>query len=243
MTRKLIKRLCPLLCLLLLPALSGCGESLDSALLANRCARAVEAAGGLGFDAALTGEASYRGVPFTLDAVGSGAWTADPFGLHTQFVLYLSDLAHLEGELLLAPDGDGLCAFLGLRPEEETVWIRLPISLSLPSLTEAPGVLGLLTEGREEGDSPCLRLRIPGELIREGAEDLPITLWLDGETLLPSFLEADLTGAVQALLDQNGRPALRELSVRRLTLELAFTGPEEAQMQRAFTADGAVWTA
>lgn len=240
MTKKRIKWLCPLLCLLL-TALSGCGGILDFARVAGQSARAVEAAGGLSFDAVLSGKIMYRGVPLALDAVGVGEWSQSPAALRLQMDAGVSDVFFLAGELLLVPEGEELCAYLGLRPDEETVWIRLPLSAASPSALNPSDFLGFLTEGGEEDD--CLHLRIPGNLIAEGAEDLPLTLRLDKETLLPAWLKTDLTSAAQTLLARSDHTTLRELSVQNLTLELAFKEPGEDPMYQAFTADGKIWAA
>lgn len=239
MKKRIVRVLALLFCILLCFALAGCGSNVETMLLANRCVKALAEVESLCFDAAAVGTVSLAGERFRLQAAGEGDWMAAPFGLRMDTIAALGDFLTVEAPVLLVTEEEKLCVYVGLSLGDEPMWIRIPLGEeTIPVVQDFSGILRLLSgngelvvrdESLENGENVCLRVTVPGVLLSEGAEDLPVTVWLDRQSSLPVHLEADLSAAVRSALERSDDAARRGITVESLQLELAISAVNSAE--------------
>ena len=252
MKRRAVKVLSLLLCLLLCLTLAGCGSNLGTMLIVNRAAKALAAVQSLGFELSLKGTGELSGEPLQLRAGGTGDWVAEPFGIRLEGTCELGELLTLRAPLRLLGEEDGLCLYAGVTPGAEPLWIRAPLAQkTLQAELDPASLLGLLGESaklvtrdpaREDGETICLSAIVPGGLLREDMDgELPVTVWLDQKSYLPTRLEADLTALAGAALHGSEWPLLQSLTPESLTLELTVTAVNAAAPVEAPSADRVIY--
>ena len=247
-----VKAIALLLCLLLTLTLAGCGSNLGTMLIVSRAAKALETVQSLSFALTLEGDGALSGEPLRLHAAGEGDWVTEPLGLRLEGSLDLGELLTLRAPLRLLAEEDGLCLYAGVTPGKEPLWIRMPLEQkALSAELDPASLLGLLgesaelvsrEEAREDGETICLTARIPGSLLSARMEgELPVTVWLDQKSYLPTRLEADLTAPARAVLSDSEWPLLRSLSVESLRLELTVTAVNSAAPVEAPAPDRVIY--
>ena len=243
MKERIIRGIAVILCLVMCLGLTGCGASLGAMITVRNCLRVLSEAKDISFTFHADGEAEIAGETAAVSLNGDGVWYSSPSVLSLNVETGLGEIGSFSAPVIMTNEDGRLITYLGVNPAGEPLWIKTARKGSSSTLTEFDlmnvlalcGQSGTVSIEDDETDGNLLRISIglPGRLLAPEAEkapdDLPVTVWIDKKSSLPTKLTADLAPLVRQLLDSSDKRYKDLLTVKRMPVEIVITAVNGAE--------------
>ena len=231
-----------ILCLVMCLGLTGCG-SLGAMLTVRSCLRALSEAKDISFTFHADGEAEIAGEDADVSLDGDGVWYTSPFVLSLNAEAGLGKIGSVSMPVIMTNEDGRLITYFGVDPAGEPLWIKTARKGSSPELPEFDlmNILALYSQSGDisleddEANGSLLRVGITlsGRLLAPEAEqvpdDLPVTVWIDKKSSLPTRITADLAPLVQQRLDASEKSYTDLLTMKSLPVEIVITAVNSAE--------------
>ena len=243
MKKRTIRVIAVALCLAMCLGLTACGASLGAMLTVRKCLKALSDASNVSFTYHADGEAEIAGEYAAVSLDGDGVWYTSPFALSLNADAKLGEIGSVSAPIIMTNEDGRLVTYYGLTPAGEPLWIKTAKKDNAADMPEFDlmTVLALYSQSSDvrieddEQDAALLRVSImlPGRLLAPEAEqepdDLPVTVWIDKKSSLPTKLTADLAPLVQQRLDASEKSYTDVLKLKTLPVEITITGVDSAE--------------